>query len=357
MPGAEVGAEVGRNIVSAAAPAVSNCPIYATYLRYQKWKVDNNYVMIEAEAKVRDDNKFKDKKRWYSLTICNPTEEDFKCFLIDKWRYCVAQVEKCPKTGTLHLQAGIYYTNERVLPVRSYPRAYIEPTEYPEVWIAYCKKEETRVVEGWELGKPPRQGEKTELAAMAEQIMSRPNAWHEIMLEAPGTYVRNWKGLHSLAEKKVPQRKKAPVTYWIATTSDHAARTIMEQESVYYKDKTKDWTGYEGQHTILFDQYEGELDEKVLRTLMSWRPFRGKTTSGWVQINSPILVFVSEELPKAHYSAATAAKMTVKDLRTIVIEDAAIQPADPRGLNDQQLLEWMRFRAWGPKNQEDEKER
>lgn len=316
MPGSKVGSEVGCNTM-ANQTAVFQCAD-----RFETWCKENKYeIKDEGVQKEKNDSKCGKGRTWF-MTINNPLRSDFECFLKDDWAYCVAQVEQ-GDDGTAHLQATVHYKTQRVMPIRKYPRAHVEEAADPNKCYNYCKKEESRIVQGWELGTHTNQGKRTDLEALARLVLEKVNAWEEVIERSPSDYVRNYKGLQCLSEKKVKQRSNAPVTLWFTTTSETITRTIANSGSVYWKDKSKDWSGYEGQGTILFDEYEGHIEEKDLRQLMSWKPFRGKTTTGWVNINSETIAFISESNPSTWYSISTCHQMQIKDLTLGELDEAS----------------------------------
>lgn len=89
-----------------------------------------------------------DRARYWSITINNPTEEEYKFPLPAKWKLN-GQLERGEDTGTLHYQ-GMLNTAETVrfsAVKKAFPRAHIEAAKNPAALAKYVQKEETRVSE------------------------------------------------------------------------------------------------------------------------------------------------------------------------------------------------------------------
>lgn len=201
-------------------------------------------------------------------------------------KYAIAQRECCPSTGRLHLQG---YAEFRTTLTRGQVLSLLPGAHWSvrrgkaEQCIAYCKKSETRDQvretkggpEGpgpWEFGTQSRQGHRSDLDVLAGLVRDgMPD--HEIAQVAPGAllrYARNIDRLREACRPPPPIERPMRVTIiWGApgTGKTHAAFEIDPELFRVPSDDGKWFDGYQGQKTILIDDFQGDWPAIRLRTI------------------------------------------------------------------------------------------
>lgn len=240
-----------------------------------------------------------EKHRCYMLTINNFKVGDELLLMNDKHKYCVYQVER-GENGTEHIQALIYYANPRSWPKKRYPRAHIEVTKDINAGIKYCSKEETRVRGPYETGEKPVQGRRKDLETIGRQIIEGETNLSNIATENPAIYIRYVKGLTLLKAAVEKNRTEPPKVFWYwGKSGTGKTRTAFEahKESVYIKDGTQWWDGYNNEEAIIIDDFDGKWPFRDFLRLLDRYPYQGQIKGGYVKINSPYIYITCEFEP------------------------------------------------------------
>jgi len=251
-----------------------------------------------------DTNNTKLKIRSTFFTLNNPTETDFNCLMSLvhnklESRYIIFQKE-VGENGTEHYQGFMYFHNQIALGTlnKAIPRAHLMKPRNIKACILYCKKERTRIDGPWELGKIPEQGRRTDLESIAKRFIETDIK--TFVDEHPMEYVRFTKGLHSLKNVITKHRTEPPTVYWYWGPSGLGkTRTCYEAhiESVYMKDGSQWWDGYEQQEAIIIDDFDGKWPFRDLLRLLDRYPYAGQIKGGYVKINSPFIYITCEYEP------------------------------------------------------------
>lgn len=238
--------------------------------------------------------------RGYMLTINNPTEHDVQVLQEDKVRYRIWQFEVAPTTGTLHIQAFIYYKNKRVWPKKRYPTAHIEAVRSIDAAIKYCSKDETRHPDSlvYEDGDKPEKGRRTDLEAVAREVIEGKSMTN-VAEEHPEQYVRYARGLQLLKHAVSKDRREKPRVIWLwgPTGVGKTRRVFDTHEDIYIKDGTQWWDGYTQNEVILIDDFDGRWPYRDLLRLLDRYPYQGQTKGAYVKINSPFIYITCEHPP------------------------------------------------------------
>lgn len=239
------------------------------------------------------------KHRAYLLTINNYTQNDINALNNDK-HYCMYQIER-GEQGTVHIQAFIYYTNPRVWPKSKYPSAHIEVARNIDQCIKYCSKEDTRVEGPFEIVNCPKpeQGRRRDLETIAKSIMEGTTL-PAIAIEDPVTYIRYFRGLQALANIHKPHRSGPPITIWLwgLAGAGKTKYVFDHHTSVYVKDQTQWWDGYNHEETIVIDDFDGKWPFRDLLRLLDRYPYQGQVKGGYVKITSPNIYITCEYHPR-----------------------------------------------------------
>lgn len=181
---------------------------------------------------------------------------------------CVTyQLEQCPNTGRLHLQFAISFLNARTLSgVQHFigdHACHLESARNPTDAHAYCNKEETRLGEPCQFGTPP-----------AEK-RTAPDDWqshsdNELWQLYPHWMLRNHGGVRAY-RSSIPQPPPSragiqAIILWgsAGTFKSTAARQWLGNH--YVKPPGPFWIGYNGESSVLFDDYySAEKYDDLLR--------------------------------------------------------------------------------------------
>lgn len=135
---------------------------------------------------------------------------------------------------------------------------------------AYCMKEKNWTEYGkWIKG----QGHRTDLETIAEGLVSGEATINEIMEQAPETYCRYRNGLRDLAalgvKKKTKKFRHIDVT--LITGPTGVGKTREAAEMCQYKIEGRNmnwWQDYEGEESILIDDYDNDVPITNLLNLL-----------------------------------------------------------------------------------------
>jgi len=230
-------------------------------------------------------------------------------------RYVIGQLERCPETGRLHIQLYAEYRN----PVRrgqlqrllGLPDGYgwADPRRGSrEQAIAYCSKEETRVVGPYQYGSTDVGDAKRSFVDTAIDAL-KAGGIKRVVEECPGIYLRYTRGVEALAAKYARpsdefSAKEVFVLYgptgtgktsWAYDNYPGLFRMPFTSEKAYWSD------GYEEEETILFDEYGVASEEKLpwsfLLQLIDGRPVQYPKKHGFNWILAKRFIFTSNLPP------------------------------------------------------------
>jgi len=135
----------------------------------------------------------------------------------------------------------------------------------------YCMKEDSRTAGPWEYGDWTLggQGKRNDLNVVAQMIKDGSSV-KDVALVLPHMYIRYHKGIEKLHQLIQPERSEAPRIILIyGPTGTGKTRTVMEMKDVFKKSGTNKWfDGYEGQKTLLIDDFGGRLSKIPLTDLL-----------------------------------------------------------------------------------------
>lgn len=239
-------------------------------------------------------------RRWV-FTINNPTAEDKPL----NWnvRYVVYQVEK-GKEETTHLQGAVWFKQmKRLSAVKKLSaRAHWEVMRgTAQQAIDYCTKEDTRVDGPFEAGeKPIHQGKRSDLVNLHNDIKSGVSM-DDLLETHSGAIMKFTRGFqfvsaHYLQKSCQEFRFVKCHIYWGATGTGKTRKVHELDPSVYVVDNYPWWDGYNGQKSVLFDDFYGGVPaHKMLRLLDGYSvqlPVKGGFT--WAQWET---VYITSNTP------------------------------------------------------------
>jgi len=242
-------------------------------------------------------------------TVANPST-----FAPTGAAYAVWQREVAPDTGRRHLQAYCYWSNPKTF--GGVKKAVGDATAHVEAQrgsceqaAAYCKKAESRdPADGsgpFEVGQMPAQGKRTDLEAVREMLDEG------VSLEALskkvdfGAWCRNYRAFSAYRTLSQPKRSGLTqcVAYWGPPGSGktRAAVEFASSADVYWLPRgsgsTLWWDGYEGQRTVIVDEFYGWMRRDLVCRLVDSAPIRVEVKGGTIEFVSRYLIFTSNSPP------------------------------------------------------------
>lgn len=261
------------------------------------------------------------RHRSWSVTINNPTEEDYAilkdpCFIEDNGIKSVYFGEEiAPSTGTLHLQGYIQFHNDRTLSrvSKMLPRAHLESMiKYSsnECLLAYCEKDKKPILDYG--NKPIRQKkEKAQKSEDITKLIMEGKTPRYIAQNFPHHYRYHARGIIELFTTIGSKRRTVkPTVYWYYGPSGCGKTHAAEANTPTFYRKNPHhrwWNKYDYEETIIIDEYEGQYpyDNKEILLLLDKYSYMGEIKYGFVEINSPFIIITSTKHPKEVFSWMT----------------------------------------------------
>lgn len=230
------------------------------------------------------------------FTINHPTEEDRAWVQNVACSYIVAG-DEVGEEGTPHIQGYIEFkTPKRFATLKNEcPRAHFEKRMGTAKQAAdYCKKDGHFI----ERGAISKQGKRTDLEEPVADVISGVSM-REIAAAHPIAYTKYYKGLERLQWRLAPDRVDPPEVVWLwGMAGTGKTRRACDCDSVYIKDNTQWWDGYEFQRRIVIDDFDkGCWPFRDLLRLLDRYPYQGQTKGGYIKINSPEIYITCEWAP------------------------------------------------------------
>jgi len=178
-----------------------------------------------------------------------------------KPKFLIYGREISPSTGTPHLQGYIEFDSQKTLTaVKSLLKGnpHLEEARgNAEQNIAYCSKEDP---EPYRWGEPGAQGRRNDIAGFVDAV-KEGKTFLELLDSHPEECVK----YHGAFDKirfaaEAPRSWKMEVLWYYGPTGTGKSWSAMNLagEDVYRKAPGKWWDGYEGQHTVVLDEFRGD---------------------------------------------------------------------------------------------------
>lgn len=232
------------------------------------------------------------------------------------------------KDGQLHWQGYVEFVNDtsmnRLKEILHDKSAHCVVTRGTEGQNAdYCSKEGFFI----EIGNQSRgKGDRTDLKTICKMI-SEGKTDAEIMVEYPVQFLMYNKLFPAYRFAIQKDRTEMPQVTWIYGPSGcgKSHYPTEKHKTVYRKNMTKWWEGYEQQEAIVLDDYKvnGHFDFKELLILLDKYAYMGEKKGGHVKINSPYIYITHTEKPEdvfAHSNDSNDFKQLMRRMKVLRLE-------------------------------------
>ncbi len=252
--------------------------------------------------------------RGYIITKNNPHQSDY-----DHWvtvfnstehpiQYGALQPERGHGTGTLHLQTFLEWPQSRRLASvkRLFPGWDVRVRHgSPKEAFTYCTKDDTRVVDQrfvpLRSRRPPDgRGARTDLDTIGRRIIAG-DTMREIATENPGSYIRYNRGYKALqllfGQEYDSDEPRVIKIYWGEPGTGKTRYAREQHEDIYMvplqHGQALWFDGYDGQATVIFDEFDGDMKLKHFLRITDRYPLRVQCKGNFTQFNAKTVIFTS----------------------------------------------------------------
>jgi len=256
-------------------------------------------------------------KNW-CFTINSPVPEDEVKLNTVEVQYMVWQVE----AGTnIHIQGYVQLLSRKTLKgIKQFlvPRGHYEAARgSPEDNRTYCTKPESRVRPGMERGTIITPGQRTDLIQFRDAIKNGATD-AQLINDNFNEYVK----YHRVVERirmafRQPRNWEMDVKVFWGRSGSGKTRRAQEEagDSFYFLSKGDNgqitwWDGYEGQNSVIIDDFYGWLPWTFVLRLLDRYPFNVQIKGGSVPFTSHKIFITSNSNPNTWYKNVPNNDMT-----------------------------------------------
>lgn len=266
------------------------------------------------------------ESKYWMFTLNNPTEPINQ--EIDDLQYLTYQVE-IGEQGTLHYQGYIEFKKKLKMngvKKRLGDKYHLEPRRgSQEQAIAYCQKQETRVpgVDIIIIGTPTidQSGKRNDLEKIKDLIKTGKSDL-EIAEENFGVWCKFNKSFKIFRSLITPKRNwKTYVTLLVGPPGCGKSKHCLEatnKDTQYWKQRSQWWDEYEGQGTVIIDDYYGWLPWDVLLRICDRYPLLVETKGGQAQFTATQLYITSNQAPELWYKNVPNFKAFIRRIDKVI---------------------------------------
>jgi len=223
--------------------------------------------------------------------------------------------EEVGELGTAHLQGYIQFKRARSKAVTDKLEKLLGRRPHCEIAAGnleqnqkYCKKEGKFI----EWGEPVTQGKRMDLEKAFDDAADTSKSMLEVATENKSTFIRYHRGIEKVRELTLKEEAKAwrevEVIFITGPTGCGKTREAMASGENIYKiqgSQLQWWDGYEGEDTILIDEYSNDVKVTELLALLDGYKLRlpvkgGFTYAAWTK------VYITSNLARLHEQAKDA---------------------------------------------------
>lgn len=248
------------------------------------------------------------------FTVFAEGEDDLLDLDPELWPHCsfaIWQRELCPETNREHFQGYM----ELVQPTRyvtMHSWSGLETAHFEarrgnqQQAIDYCSKEDSRIEGPYEFGIRNQQGRRSDLQAI-QVLLNEGADMRTVAQNHFGDFVRYGRGFALYQRLLAPRRNWAMELIFIigpsGTGKTRQAWDLAGPEA-YDKNKTHWWDGYDGQHTVIWDEFYGHCCAFTeLLQIIDRYPYSVNQKGATVNFTSRRIIFTSNQEPEDWYDA------------------------------------------------------
>lgn len=264
-----------------------------------------------------------DEARQWTNTAAASIPEPFKWHEDDKVTYVKYQIERAPDTGKLHIQGMICFKGStRMSRVKNVVgnNPHVEICKNTTKSSEYCGKADSRVFGPWEHGTcPAGQGARTDLVKVWADVKAHKRT-HDMIEEDPRVCkfekaIKMMRFAHSeMSSDRQMQGVKVYVFYgdtdmgktYCALNIMDTPGNIFKMDPPACKGQTLWWDAYEGERTLVLDEFEGEnyCSLSKLKVLLDKYKCRLDVKGAFTWAAWTTVIICSNTAPKDWYEVA-----------------------------------------------------
>jgi len=251
------------------------------------------------------------RARNFAITVFFPfdeptqlVEEDFPPWVT----FLSWQLEMCETTNKPHHQVYMECSGKKsyaqIQAIPGFDGAHIETRKgTQEQNIAYTTKEDTRLEGPWTYGEAKLQGRRSDLEEMKEKVdknISLKNLWDENF----SSMVRYHRSFKEYKRIRTPVRDERTLIYIICGASGVGKSQLAKEifPDAYWKPNNKWWDDYDGQESVVWDEFKGQYPYRDLLRILDSTPLTLETKGASCQFTSKIVIFTSNFHPSKWYA-------------------------------------------------------
>lgn len=252
------------------------------------------------------------RARHWCFTLNNPTEEELSTIsgisaTSRALQYMVYQLEE-GSNGTTHIQGYVEFNQalrfgmvKRLIS----PRIHLEKRRGTRDQARdYCMKEDTRIDGPFEFGEwiPGGQGRRTDLHDIRTAV-TRGSTEIELWDSYFPTMVRNYRAIDRYRGLKSIPRDFQPVVHVLygPTGTGKSKWCFDEFPGAYWKSQDNWWDEYDGQETVICDEFYGWIKYSTLLRICDRYPLRLERKGGFINFKCKNILFTSNHEPQSWY--------------------------------------------------------
>jgi len=231
------------------------------------------------------------------------------------WTYLIAGQEYCPTNGRPHVD--FYYEQRTPRKITTERKKFAKAFRpgFGDLQIAkgtaaenkdYSTKDEN---EWFELGEPVTQGQRTDLAELAKDILSGDLTSENILMENPSTFHQYGRTIEKLEDIRLRKqyRTEMPDALWVygptGSGKSHLALKDYTPETHYVWRNDNGWQdGYRQQETVVINDFRGEIPyNELLQLIDKWPYFLRRRNREPMPFTSPKIIITSSLPPAMAY--------------------------------------------------------
>lgn len=260
-------------------------------------------------------------KNW-CFTINNPVEETVPVWDSATMQYMCYKLEVGEKQQTPHFQGYVQFIRRLTFSaVKAYDwlkTAHIEiARKRAEVNRAYCAKPEGRLGDFVEYGEISIQGERTDLKQLGEAVMNRKRSLYDVAVESPDAFIKYPTGIKFLRSLTLAHARgntyRSPeiYVYFGGSGCGKSRRAHLLDPDLYmvpvHEGGNLWFDGYDGQKTILIDDFNGGIKYTLFLRLLDGYRFSPQTKGGFTTLCAKRIVITSNHAPETWYAYSVQA--------------------------------------------------